>query len=266
MFKARLMMTLILVPLVLAALFKLPNPYFAGLTVLLVGVMLSEWQQFITLTEVKSFWGKMLLLVVGSLLVMHLWRVFIYVDILFWVFAIYAVITYPTSQKHWDNNGLLVCNAWLLIGVFAGILVELQAKDFGQMQLLSVLLIVWSADIGAYLVGKRWGVHKMIPQVSPGKSWEGLFGGIGLALIVGGVETIWINPESNILWFVVVFLTALISVVGDLWMSVLKRRSQLKDTGHLIPGHGGILDRLDSLLASLPVFYGTYAYLFGMPS
>lgn len=264
MFKARLIMTLVLVPLVLAALYKLPGFYFAGLIIVLAVGMLSEWQQFITLSEVKSYWGKMALLAVGSFIVMHFWNLFIYLDLVFWGFAIYAVIFYPASQKVWNSNGLLVCNAWLLIGVFAGILVEFQSKDFGKNQLLSVLLIVWAADIGAYLVGKRWGLHKMIPQVSPGKSWEGLFGGIALALIIGGIETIWINPFSNIQWLFVVFLTALISVVGDLWMSVLKRRSQLKDTGHLIPGHGGLLDRLDSLLASLPIFYCAYSYLFEM--
>lgn len=264
MFKARLLMTLILIPLVLAALFKLPNIYFAGLVIILSVLMLSEWQQFITLNEVKSFIGKMALLIIGSLMVMHFWNLFIYLDLLFWIFAIYAVISYPNSQKIWDSNGLLVCNAWILVGVFSGILIELQSKDFGKNLLLSVLLIVWAADIGAYLVGKRWGVHKMIPQVSPGKSWEGLFGGIALALIVGGIETIWINPFSNFQWLVVVFFTALISVFGDLWMSVLKRRSNLKDTGHLIPGHGGILDRLDSLLASLPVFYCAYSCLFEM--
>jgi len=120
---------------------------------------------------------------------------------------------------------------------------------------VALMAIVWAADIGAYLVGKQCGEHKMIPQVSPGKSWEGLFGGLGLACIVGGVESIWLNPFSNFKWFSLVVLVALISVVGDLWMSLLKRRCQLKDTGHLIPGHGGLLDRLDSLLAALPVFY-----------
>ena len=264
MFKARLLMTLVLVPLVLAALYKLPNSYFAIATLALSGIMLLEWQQFVSLTEVPSVWGKMTILLLGTLLVAHFWNLFIYLDIVFWCFAIYAVISYPKSISKWDHNGFIVMAAWVLVGVFAGILVTLQADDFGKNQLLCVLLIVWSADIGAYLVGKRWGAHKMIPQVSPGKSWEGLFGGIGLAMIVGWIETIWMNPFSTTQWMIVVFLTALISVIGDLWMSVLKRRSNLKDTGHLIPGHGGILDRLDSLLASLPVFYFCSNYLFGM--
>ena len=145
--------------------------------------------------------------------------------------------------------------AWILLGVFAAIVINLQSDAYGKHELVAILMIVWAADIGAYLVGKRWGQHKMIPNVSPGKSWEGLFGGIGVALLVGGLETILMHPLSVLQWLGIVFITALISVIGDLWMSLLKRKCQLKDTGHLIPGHGGILDRLDSLLAAAPVFY-----------
>jgi phosphatidate cytidylyltransferase len=132
---------------------------------------------------------------------------------------------------------------------------ELPAADYGKNELVAVMLLVWAADTGAYLFGRRWGQHKMIPLVSPGKSWEGLFGGILSVFIVGSIEILWMNPFSLMGWYAVILITALVSVVGDLWISMLKRRSNIKDSGHVIPGHGGLLDRMDSLLAALPVFY-----------
>lgn len=251
----RLVMTLILIPLVLTGIYTLPSLYFSGIVLFLVGLMIWEWQQFVAMPEIENHYLKFLLLFMGTLLVLKFWPFFLYLDILFWVFAVFAVISFPTHQALWGHSGFIALTAWILLGVFAAILIDLQSDTYGRNELVAILMIVWAADIGAYLVGKRWGQHKMIPNVSPGKSWEGLFGGIGLALIVGGLETIWIHPLSNLKWLSIVLITALISVIGDLWMSLLKRKCQLKDTGHLIPGHGGVLDRLDSLLAAVPVFY-----------
>ncbi len=255
MFIQRLMMTLILIPLVLTGIYALPSLYFSGIVLLLVGLMIWEWQQFVAMPEIENPYLKFFILLMGTLLVLKFWPFFLYIDILFWVFAVFAVMSFPKHQSLWGHSGFIALTAWILLGVFAAILINLQSDTYGRNELVAILMIVWAADIGAYLVGKCWGQHKMIPNVSPGKSWEGLFGGIGLALIVGGLETIWMHPLSNFQWFSIVFITALISVIGDLWMSLLKRKCQLKDTGHLIPGHGGVLDRLDSLLAAVPVFY-----------
>jgi phosphatidate cytidylyltransferase len=248
-------MTLILIPLVLAGIYYLPPIYFSLIVVGLLGIMMYEWQQFIQLPELENPYIKYIILILGVLLVMKFWTLFIYLDVLFWLFAIVAVIAYPKYQDIWGSSSFITINAWILLGVFGAILNELQMDTYGKDQLVALLFLVWAADIGAYLVGRRWGQHKMIPQVSPGKSWEGLFGGVLFAMAIATIETVWLNPFSNAQWFVVAFLTILISVIGDLWMSVLKRKCQLKDTGHLIPGHGGILDRLDSLLAALPIFY-----------
>jgi CDP-diglyceride synthetase len=255
MFKQRLLMTVILIPLVLLAIYQLPGIYFAGLATLLLAAMLWEWQQFVHFPEVEKPLAKFSLLLIGALLVAKFWTLFIFVDLLFWLFATFVIVTYPNYQKLWSNDAFVALNAWLLLGVIYALIIELQMQADGKNQLVALMAIVWAADIGAYLVGKQWGEHKMIPLVSPGKSWEGLFGGLGLACIVGAIESVWLNPFSNFKWFILVVVVALISVIGDLWMSLLKRRCQLKDTGHLIPGHGGLLDRLDSLLAALPVFY-----------
>lgn len=255
MFKQRLIMTLILIPLVLVGIYYLPPLYFSFIVVGLLGLMMYEWQQFIQLPELENPYIKYIILILGIFLVMKFWTLFIYIDVLFWLLAIVAVIAYPKYQDIWGSSSFITINAWILLGVFGGILDELQMDAYGKDQLVALLLLVWAADIGAYLVGRRWGQHKMIPQVSPGKSWEGLFGGVLFAMVFATIETVWLNPFSNTQWFIVTFFTILISVIGDLWMSVLKRKCQLKDTGHLIPGHGGILDRLDSLLAALPIFY-----------
>ena len=120
---------------------------------------------------------------------------------------------------------------------------------------------MWAADIGAYLVGKRWGHNKLIPKVSPGKTIEGSAGGVILALFVAVIGYFVFRPDSIVLWFLTALLTTLISILGDLLISLLKRRSHLKDSGHILPGHGGMLDRLDSSIAALPLFYIALSFL-----
>lgn len=121
--------------------------------------------------------------------------------------------------------------------------------------------LIWASDIGAYLAGKQWGKHKLIPKVSPGKSWEGVTGGVILAMIVATLGYYYFIPYSIYIWFGLALSTVVISIFGDLFISILKRRCQLKDTGNIIPGHGGILDRLDSLIAALPWFYFGLTYI-----
>lgn len=126
----------------------------------------------------------------------------------------------------------------------------------GPVWTLFVLLVVWAADTGAYFVGVRFGRRKLVPRISPGKSWEGLFGGLGAVMLLAVAMLHWLGLQwlqlPQLLFLTV--LTALVSVVGDLFESLLKRHAGAKDSSHLIPGHGGMLDRVDSLLAALPVF------------
>lgn len=129
----------------------------------------------------------------------------------------------------------------------------LKTRAFGPSWVLYLFLIVAAADVGAYFIGRRFGRMKLAPHVSPGKTWEGLCGGLMMVALVGVGGAYWFGwPVPALLALALV--VAAISVVGDLGISMLKRSIGLKDTGQLFPGHGGVLDRIDSLLAALPVY------------
>jgi len=172
-----------------------------------------------------------------------------------WIFICIAIITFPDSQRYWGYPFIVATIFLLLLPLFGQSLIHLYYLPLGKGLLVYLLCLIWASDVGAYVTGKRLGKHKLIPQVSPGKSWEGALGGGILAMIVAVIGCIYFRPASLGNWFLLAALTVTISIFGDLFISILKRRCHLKDTGSLIPGHGGILDRLDSLIAALPLFY-----------
>ena len=120
------------------------------------------------------------------------------------------------------------------------------------MWLLFVFVLVWAADTGAFFAGRRFGRHKLSPEVSPGKTWEGVAGGLALALAVSAAAAVPLNAPMPV-FLALCALAAAASVVGDLTVSLFKRGAGLKDSGRIFPGHGGILDRIDSLCAAAPV-------------
>jgi phosphatidate cytidylyltransferase len=133
---------------------------------------------------------------------------------------------------------------------------DLFPLTLGARWTLFAVAIIWAADTGAYFVGSRFGKRKLAPRISPGKSWEGLFGGLAASALLAvacmpGLHVAWPKLPQ---FLVLVVATVAISVVGDLFESLFKRHAGVKDSSDLIPGHGGILDRIDSLLAALPVF------------
>ncbi|MBT8436567.1 MAG: phosphatidate cytidylyltransferase, partial [Gammaproteobacteria bacterium] len=132
---------------------------------------------------------------------------------------------------------------------------------YGGEMLLYLFSIVWIADIGAYFSGRRFGKRKLAPAISPGKTWEGFCGGLVANLLwIIGIYFFSTGWGFGFLQFVLIGVaTSLISVVGDLFESILKREAGVKDSGKLLPGHGGVLDRIDSLIAASPVFVaGTF--------
>lgn len=127
---------------------------------------------------------------------------------------------------------------------------------FGSGYVLFLLLLIWAADIGAYFIGRRWGRHKLAPTISPGKTWEGVWGAVGAALTFAIIGAAILGIKfSHGLEFVAICMVAVgFSIIGDLFESMFKRQCGMKDSGSLLPGHGGVLDRMDSLMAAAPVF------------
>ncbi len=260
MFKQRLLTTLILVPLVVLAIYYASAWFLGGVILLLTALLGWEWLQLI---PVKHMVSKCLFIAILLFLVwpVSLWlNYWVMLDLIFWVLILLAVLTYPASQVIWGHR-FVVGGAGLKLLPLAGCAIsELYQQGHGKDLIVYLLCLVWATDIGAYLAGKQWGHYKLIPAVSPGKTIEGALGGIALAILVASVGYVYFKPTGMLVWFVVAVLTSLISMLGDLFISMLKRRCHLKDTGHIFPGHGGVLDRLDSLIAALPLFYLTWFY------
>lgn len=190
--------------------------------------------------------GMVLLFRAGPLTVTPM----IIVAVAWWVVALAALLSAPHTfgMPAVAAAGLVVLlPSWLL-------LVELHGNGrLGPALALTALGIVWAADVGAYGVGRMLGRVKLAPKVSPGKTWEGLGGGVALAALVAWCAALALGlPPSRMVALGVV--TALVSVIGDLTVSMFKRNVGVKDSGALLPGHGGVMDRIDSLTAAVPVF------------
>lgn len=261
MFKQRLLTALVLIPLVLGSLYYAPPWMLAGILLVLVVALGWEWNKLIPFEQLghQLAFIAVLLTVIGCC---RYWSgPWLQIDLAIWACVLFAVIGYPASQRYWGYPVVVAGVGLLFLSMFCNVLVDLYYAEHGQNLILYVLFLVWATDTGAYLVGKRFGRLKLIPRVSPGKTVEGSIGGIFLALLVAVIGYFIFAPTSTAMWFLVALLTVLIAMLGDLLISMLKRRSHLKDSGHILPGHGGILDRLDSSLAALPLFYYALSFL-----
>ncbi len=255
MFKQRLLTTLVLLPLVLVIIYYAPAWMLAGILLLLVAISSWEWTQLIPFQRLEYKLIYVLIMQVVIWIVGATLGVWLAVGLVCWLLVLFAVLTYPNSQSWWGYPIVVGGLGLLLLPIFANVFIGLYQSRHGQDLIVYVLSLVWAADIGAYLAGKQWGRNKLIPKVSPGKTLEGSAGGVTLSLFVAVIGYFVFRPDSIVLWLLTALLTALISILGDLLISLLKRRSNLKDSGHILPGHGGMLDRLDSSFAALPLFY-----------
>ncbi|WP_019211539.1 phosphatidate cytidylyltransferase [Yersinia massiliensis] len=274
MLKYRLITALILIPVVIGALFLLPPVGFAIVTLFVCMLAAWEWGQLAGFaSRSQRIWLAMLcgLLLVLMLLSLpayqhsaHLPQVSVplWLSMGWWLAALLLVLTYPRSAAFWRDSRLLriIFGILTIVPFFWGMVALRQYgydqhHNIGAWWLLYVMLLVWGADSGAYMFGKLFGKHKLAPKVSPGKTWEGLIGGLVTSALIswlfGRYAPLDIIPEKLLICSVV---AALASVLGDLTESMFKREAGIKDSGHLIPGHGGILDRIDSLTAAVPVF------------
>jgi CDP-diglyceride synthetase len=252
MLKQRVFTAIILIPLVLLAIYCSSSWLFAGLVLTLLLFCAFEW---LPLIPVKPLWLQFIF--IASLLfitwLMHFYYInWLVASMLLWCLITVAVLYFPKSQSIWAYPSIVFLAGLFVLPLFAQSLLNIYvlSKDL----IVYLLLIVWAADIGAYFAGKQWGQRKLIPLVSPGKTREGVLGGFLFSMLIAIGGYFYFKPLYSMNWFLIAIGTAVISVIGDLFISMLKRRVKVKDTGQLLPGHGGFLDRLDSLIAALPLF------------
>jgi phosphatidate cytidylyltransferase len=272
--KYRIATALILIPIVIAALFMLPPLGFAIVALVICMLAAWEWGQLSGFkTRSQRIWLAVLcgFVLIAMMLSMPAYRQPIYLpqvsgslwaSLIWWVAAFVLVIFYPKSASFWRGSRILrLAFGLLTIVPFFWGMVALRQYGYaenhhtGAWWLLYVMLLVWGADSGAYLFGKLFGKHKLAPKVSPGKTWEGVIGGLVTSALIswlfGRYAPLNVVPVTLLVCSVI---AALASVLGDLTESMFKREAGIKDSGNLIPGHGGILDRIDSLTAAVPVF------------
>lgn len=255
MFKQRLLTAMVLVPLLLAALFYGSAQMLAVLLVLIVGLAAYEWIGLVPLTTPLRY-AYPFLLIVALYLCGQFFFVWLWIGIVLWCLASVAILTYPLSMFVWGRPVLVALIGLCFLPLFGQSLKIIYLLPNGRLYFLTLLLLIWSADVGAYLLGRQCGRHKLLALVSPGKTWEGVLGGMVLAMCVVLVAGHYFHfSASCFIWGGWVLVLVPISILGDLFISMLKRRVNLKDTGALLPGHGGILDRFDSLIAAAPFYY-----------
>lgn len=266
MTRTRLLAAAVMAPIAIAAVLLLPTPWMVALGAVLFLTGLWEW---FNLAEIDDTLARTMLLVANLLLMVAmvwasptdaggslvLFKVAVVVGVLWWLLAMLWLMHYDFASDHDTHARVFKLGAATLSVVPAWCALALIHRD-GHGWLLVALAVVWAADTGAYFSGRAFGRRKLAPRISPNKTLEGLAGGMlaGVAVALAGAALL--GTGASMLPFValVAFVTVLFSVVGDLFESLLKRHVGAKDSGDLIPGHGGLLDRLDSVLAALPVF------------
>lgn len=270
MLRARLITAAILAPLVIYGVLALPTQVFA----LLLGVVLVagawEWSLLVPLVKpaIRLLYCALIACLMGLL-----WRAgpaqtiawVLSAAVLWWLYALYWLV-----HPQLCAQGGSLCAAFKIA---AGVMVIVPAwtalsvlhagGSDGPVFTLGLVLMVWLADSGAYFAGRRWGHTKLAPVISPGKTWAGVYGGLLAGLVFVALAGAFYSRSLH--WTLACLMVSLVamlfSIVGDLLESLMKRQSGIKDSGHIIPGHGGILDRVDSLMAAAPLFLSGFLWL-----
>ena len=284
MLKQRILTALLLAPAAILAIFYLPLPYFAGLLLAVMAIGAWEWGPLMGFANKK----RRLVFVASNIVIIGaLWQFFppeqlwlndstlnqsviylLWIAVAWWLLSAILTFTYPRCSTFWSAHRsirgifgwLTLVPTWLAFIVIRSSEINTDPHHGAQL-LMALFIMVWSADVGAYFVGKAIGKRKLLPNVSPGKTLEGFLGGVAFAcllVLVAGYLLHWTSNQFSLALLVTVIITT-ISVLGDLNESMFKRQAGVKDSGTILPGHGGILDRIDSLTATAPIFALCYA-------
>ena len=267
MLKTRIITAIVLMAVLLPILFLLP-PYYLG-AFFLVALLAAawEWSRMLAPEAKKAAWlyATFCLMIILFLLGMQAvsWQFsLLMMSVLFWIFLAPFILAKGMNlslqkfKPFYSILGLIILPATWFALVFL--------RELGLVFLLSSMALVWVADIGAYFIGKAFGKHKLAAQISPGKSIEGAIGGLVLCYLYALLCVVYLPLGDTLFgawairfgWvpmFLMVTVLAAFSVFGDLFESQLKRLAGVKDSSHLLPGHGGVLDRVDALIPTMPI-------------
>lgn len=263
MLAQRILTAALLIPLVVCGVLYLPTFWLALVFALIVLVGAHEWAR---LAGIESRSGQLLYLCLMALVLGGAVLILSNPQLLFWLFALvtagwlFALVALLRIRRIEPMQAglnpsraalgfLVLVPAWLALVSLHG------HGEQGPVLVLFVLVLTWVADSGAYFAGRRWGRVKLAPVISPGKTREGVYGALAGSVICGLVLSLMGLELGGLLAAILLCLvTCLVSVEGDLFESLIKRQAGVKDSGALLPGHGGVLDRIDSLTAAVPVF------------
>ncbi|MDR0735318.1 MAG: phosphatidate cytidylyltransferase [Zoogloeaceae bacterium] len=269
MLKQRIVTAIVLFIGLIAAIFYLPPLYWEALMALVSVVAAWEWGRLAGL-QMRGrlvFSALMLLACLGMMVFSRhefnpeSYRVLCVAAVPFWCLVVpfWIVRRWRLSQTAWGRYPLLFLGFCLILSTWAAFIVF---RGLHPGLLLWALGLVWVSDISAYFAGRKFGGRKLAPEISPGKTWAGVYGALAGVLVYGvasigiiGMDDGKLPPWLSGVFFVLfMLLLAVLGILGDLFESLLKRQAGVKDSGNLLPGHGGVLDRIDSLMAVLPCF------------
>lgn len=262
MLKQRILTALILGPALIALVLIAPTPLVASVFGVLILIGTWEWSQIAFDNELISYKlgyaGVMALAMLTVTYMPDQTLLYFCTSIIWWIAAFVIIFVYQRSGGtiNWGHKLKSVGCFFILLPSWA-MLVDLHELDNGNLLLLLLFIIIWAADSGAYFVGRWKGKTKLANHISPGKTVEGLAGGLAMAAVAALISFYWLNLQHNLLILTLVGIcTAAMSVLGDLVESYYKRLAGIKDSGTIFPGHGGVLDRIDSLTAAAPIYVG----------
>lgn len=262
MLRTRVLTAVALLPVVLGLLFFAPRWLWALFAALIAMLGCWEWSRLcgFPLLVQRAYVAASASLGAGLLALYHFSPMGLYPGVaqaLLWIAAAFWIVAVPLWLKAQlrPSPWVLGLAGWIALWPMWVAIVDL--RDRSRWVLLAAALLVWIADIAAYFAGRRFGKRKLAPAISPGKTWEGVYGALAGVAAYGIALLVWSSEAAPTAWwaqFIVALLVlTAVSVVGDLFESWMKRGAGVKDSSNLLPGHGGVLDRIDALCSTLPV-------------
>lgn len=257
--KQRIITASTLAPIVILGIFFLPAFAFLLITAVIFIYGGWEWSNLIGFQPDWKRWVYVLALSIIFFLAYFIpTAIVLWLAFFWWILAAFLIKTYPKSVRWWAGGWFYrsVMGIFVLTPAWIGVNL-IRQHAWGPELLFFAFFLVWSADTGAFIVGRKWGKHKLAPNVSPGKTTEGLLGGLIFTLAIAIIGGFLFELNTPLQWFGLIIFAiavAIAAVIGDLFESMIKRLVGVKDSGTLLPGHGGLLDRIDSLTAAMPIF------------